>query len=126
MDFSQQINIFLEEARLTLENDFSAERLPNTIQIYKEAIEQYPDASPEPYIALGFLALRAQLYPEAQTLLKQAARLEPFNQTVRQLLSHLNRQLGGSEARPPSRPAPRTTAQNEFLKNIGALGADNS
>ncbi len=86
---TEQVEIYLEEARLVLENHFSGQRLPKAIQIYKEAIQNYPQASAEPYLALGFLALRAGLKNEAKILLRRAASVEPFNPTIHKLLRYL-------------------------------------
>ena len=87
---THQVQIYLEEARLVLENHFSGQRLSKAIQIYKEAIQNFPQASAEPYLALGFLALRAGLNQEARILLRRAASVEPFNPTIHKLLRYLN------------------------------------
>ncbi len=81
-----QARFYLEEARLVLENDFSEQRLQKALDIYCEVIEQFPDASIEPYLVAAYVALRLQKRRHAQDLLKQAAAIEPFNPLVHQLI----------------------------------------
>lgn len=87
---AHQVEIYLEEARLTLENDFSETRLHKVLVIYQEAIAQFPEVAVEPYLVLGYVALRLKRFDEARIFLTRAASVEPFNPVVRKLLHYLN------------------------------------
>lgn len=96
----QHIDIYLQDARDTLENGFSDASILKAIEIYKAAIRDFPEASIEPYVAVAYLAVRAGLDNEAYTLLNKAKQLAPQNPQVRTLLKTLDERNGVKSVSP--------------------------
>lgn len=90
----QHIDIYLQDVRNVLAQDTSEESILKAIAIYQEAIEQFPEASVEPYLAVGYLAVRSGLDDEAYDLLEKARRIDPYNKNVNALLAFLDQENG--------------------------------
>ena len=90
----QHIEIYLQDVRALLAEDTSEESILKAIAIYKAAIEHFPDASVEPYLAVGYLAVRSGLDDEAYDLLEKAQQIDPHNQHVNTLLAFLDQENG--------------------------------
>lgn len=105
----QQLHIYLEEAQLILENDFSADKAQRVAHIYREAIQQFPHESAEPYIRLSYFAYKAQLFEECLILLKAALKVEPFNMVAQKLYQQI-KALKEKRA-----PAPQAAARHHGM-----------
>lgn len=92
----QHIDIYLQDVRELLAQDTSEKSVLKAIAIYKAAIAHFPDASVEPYLAVGYLAVRSGLDDEAYDLLEKAQQIDPHNKNVNALLAFLDQENGVS------------------------------
>ena len=90
----QHIDIYLQDARNILAQDTSETSIFKAISIYKKAIADFPNASVEPYLAVGYLAVRSGLDDEAYDLLEKAQQLDPHHKNVNKLLAFLDQENG--------------------------------
>jgi tetratricopeptide (TPR) repeat protein len=90
----QHIDIYLQDVRDILAQDTSEASVLKAIAIYQAAIEHFPEASVEPYLAVGYLAVRSGLDDEAYDLLEKAQRIDPDNANVNALLRFLDQENG--------------------------------
>lgn len=88
----QHIDIYLEDVRAALAQDASDAGVLKAIAIYQQAIQDFPEASAEPYLAVGYLAVRHGFDDEAYTLLRKARQIEPHNPHVKTLLDFLDQE----------------------------------
>lgn len=86
---SRHVDVFLEEAQLILENEFSEKRATLLAEVYTDMINQFPDASVTPYVGMAYLAYKANLHNEACVFLRSALKIEPFNSTIQTLLKKI-------------------------------------
>lgn len=86
---SHDVDRLCREARQVLDTGHP-DRAKLAIGLYRQALEQAPDASVEPYLGLAYFAYKAGLKDQARVLLEAARQVSPFSQPIQRLLRQLN------------------------------------
>jgi tetratricopeptide (TPR) repeat protein len=90
--YLEQAKIKCNEAKSILDsciNDFNIESLNKSMELYKQAIEIYPNLA-EPYISISFIYWKLKNFEKAESFISQALEMEPSNPYIKDLIAKIN------------------------------------